>query len=50
MCSGRARPRNGFKVIHAKTNQLNRRREVKDNSYVQKKTQDPIVRTVLWDL
>ena len=31
----------GFKVIHAETNQLRRRREVLDNSYVHKKAQHP---------
>ena len=39
---------NGFKVIYAKPNQLKRRREISDNSYVQKKTKDPFLRTILW--
>ena len=42
--------RNGFPFNHAKPNQLKRRREVSDNSGVQKKTQDPCIRTILWDL
>ena len=42
--------RDGFKVIHAKPNQPRRRREVFDNSDIQKKNQDPFVRTVLWNL
>ena len=41
---------NGVKVIHAKPNQLRKRREVSEHSYVQKKTQDPHFRTIPWNL
>ena len=41
--------RNGFSIIHAKPNQLKRRREDSDNSSAQKKNQYPSLRTVLWD-
>ena len=33
--------RNGFKVIHARPDQLKRRREISGTYYVQKKIQDP---------
>ena len=33
-----------------KTNQLKRRREIPDTSYTLKKTEDPCLRTGLWDL
>ena len=39
---------NGFQVIYTKSNQLRRRREVSDNSYVQKKIQDTFIRNILW--
>ena len=42
--------RNGFKVIRARPNQFKRRREVFEHSYVQKKTQDPFIRTILGNL
>ena len=42
--------RNGFKVIHVKPEQLKRRIQVSENSYVREKTQDPCVRTNLWNL
>ena len=41
--------RNGSKVNHTTPNQLRRRREVFDNSFVQKKTQDLVIRTILWN-
>ena len=52
ICSGCARPCDSIdsKLSMQKQNQLRRRREVEDNSYVQKKTQDPFVRTILWNL
>ena len=34
--------RNGFKVIHPRPNELKRRREISEKSYVQKNTQDPL--------
>ena len=37
------------KFFRAKPNQLKRRREISDISYVQKKTQDPFTRTILRD-
>ena len=39
-----------IKVVHAKPRQLRRRREVFEHSYVQKKTEDPLIRTILWHL
>ena len=36
---------NGFRVVHTKPNQLIRRREVFDNSFTQKKTLNPFIRT-----
>ena len=41
--------RSRLKVIRATANQLKRRREVSDSSYVQKKTRDPFIPTILRD-
>ena len=42
--------RNGFKAIHTKTNHFKRRRKLTENSYDQKNTQDPFIRTMLLNL
>ena len=36
--------------IHGKPNQLKRRTDVREHSYIQKKIQDPLTRTILWNL
>ena len=48
--SGKTCRRNGLKVIHAKPNQLRKTLRSLDNSYVQKKTEDPQKRTAFWNL
>ena len=41
---------NGFKVIHAKPYQFRRRREISKHSYVERRTPDQIMRTILWSV